>query len=878
MTASDDIDEVTAEFTVTVAGLTLTPTSLMLDEGTTTTYTAILTTQPTGPVTVTIDSRENTDLTILPPVLTFTRTTWDEAQTVTVTADEDDDATSEVATLPHIASGGSYAGVTANFVVSVTDNDSRGVMLSPPDVSLTEGATATYTATLTTEPTALVTVTIGPDGDVTPTPGILTFTRENWDIEQSVMLTADEDLDAVQDVPELTHTANGGDYVDIKAVLRVTVEDNDEAGVTLSPDALEVDEGADTDTYSVVLDTQPTGAVTVGVTVDGNSDVTVMPDVLTFTPANWNSPQRVTVRVADNDAVGVNPVARLTHAVSGGDYTDIEVAELEVTVIDTDSAGLSMPVTLTVAEGGTAGYSVVLNTVPTALVTVTIGGDEDVTPTPGILTFTEGNWAVAQTVTLTDAGDDDARDDVAMLMHTTASEDGDYAAVDIHRVLTVTVMDDDTEGLALTPTSLMLDEGTTTSYTAILTSKPSGAVTVTVTVTIGDGGDGDVTPTPGILTFTTESWNIAQTVTVTADEDDDATNGVATLTHGITSTIDNGYIGLQDVELSVTVMDDDTPGLALTPTSLMLDEGTTTTYTATLITKPTSLVTVTIVKDGNVTRTPGILTFTTENWNIAQTVTLTAGEDVDAMPGEAMLTHTANGGDYVDIVAVLEVTVMDDDIRGVTLSPAENTLAVDEGADTDAYTVVLDTLPTGEVTVEVTIVGNSDVTIMPTALTFTPGNWNSPQRVTVSVADNDVAGVNAVATLTHAASGGDYDGVSAVLVVTVNDTDSAGLSMPATLTVTEGGTATYSVVLNTLPTDTVTVRVAISEDSDVTATPTALTFTPTNWAIPQTVTVTAAEDADARPDVAMLTHTTDTSDTDYASSRRHERTDCHGKG
>ena len=755
VTASDDIDEGTAEFTVTVAGLTLTPTSLMLDEGTTTTYTAILTTQPTGPVTVTIDSSENTDLTILPPVLTFTRTTWDEAQTVTVTADEDDDATSEDATLPHIASGGSYDGVTANFVVSVTDNDSRGVMLSPPDVSLTEGATATYTARLTTEPTALVTVTIGPDGDVTPTPGILTFTRENWDIEQSVMLTAAEDLDAVQDVPELTHTANGGDYVDIKAVLRVTVEDNDEAGVTLSPDALEVDEGADTDTYSVVLDTQPTGAVTVEVTVDGNSDVTVMPDVLTFIPANWNSPQRVTVRVADNDVVGENDMATLTHSASGGDYAGVS-AVLEVTVIDTDSAGLSMPVTLTVAEGGTAGYSVVLNTVPTALVTVTIGGDEDVTPTPGILTFTEGNWAVAQTVTLTDAGDDDARDDVAILMHTTASEDSDYAAVDIHRVLTVTVMDDDTEGLALTPTSLMLDEGTTTSYTAILTSKPSGQVTVTigaVTVTIddgGDGGDGDVTPTPGILTFTTESWNIAQTVTVTADEDDDATNGVAKLIHGITSKIDNGYIGLQDVKLSVTVMDDDSPGLALTPTSLMLDEGTTTTYTATLITKPTSLVTVTIVKDGNVTHTPGILTFTTENWNIAQTVTLTAGEDVDAMPGEARLTHTANGGDYTGIdVVVLVVTVMDDDIRGVTLSPAENTLAVDEGADTDTYTVVLDTLPTGEVTVEVTIVGNSDVTIMPSALTFTPGNWNSPQRVTVSVADNDVAGVNAVATLTH---------------------------------------------------------------------------------------------------------------------------------
>ena len=66
----------------------------------------------------------------------------------------------------------------------------------------------------------------------------------------------------------------------------VTVEDDDEQGVTVSPTALTVPEGASR-TYTVVLTSQPSGAVTMTPSATGSADVTVS-GALTFTAADWD--------------------------------------------------------------------------------------------------------------------------------------------------------------------------------------------------------------------------------------------------------------------------------------------------------------------------------------------------------------------------------------------------------------------------------------------------------------------------------------------------------------------------------------------------------------------------------------------------------------
>ena len=70
--------------------------------------------------------------------------------------------------------------------------------------------------------------------------------------------------------------------------------------------------------------------------------------------------------------------------------------------------------------------------------------------------------------------------------------------------------------------------------------------------------------------------------------------------------------------------------------------------------------------------------------------------------------------------------------RVILLEPGS--LTVGEGAG-GAYTVALGQAPTADVTVTIAS-DNTDVTVDQNTLTFTAGNWNVPQTVTVSAGDD----------------------------------------------------------------------------------------------------------------------------------------------
>ena len=103
---------------------------------------------------------------------------------------------------------------------------------------------------------------------------------------------------------------------------------------------------------------------------------------------------------------------------------------------------------LTVTEEDPTGarYTVVLNSEPTATVTVTVAGhagtDVSLTPSSATLTFTPMNWGTAQTVTVTAGDDADTANDTVTLTHSAASTDSDYQGITIAGV-TVTVTDND---------------------------------------------------------------------------------------------------------------------------------------------------------------------------------------------------------------------------------------------------------------------------------------------------------------------------------------------------------------------------------------------------------------------------------------------------
>ena len=209
------------------------------------------------------------------------------------------------------------------------------------------------------------------------------------------------------------------------------------------------------------------------------------------------------------------------------------------------------------------------------------------------------------------------------------------------------------------PTSLRVAEGSTGMYSVALRSQPTGDVTVAIS-----SDNTEVTVSPASLTFTTTTWDTAQTVTVSAAQDTDEADESATLTLDPSG---GGYDDADDVvstALTVTVADDDGPGVTVTPPSLTIAEGNTGTYTVELNTQPTAQVTVDIsTSNTDVTTSPTMLTFTTSNWNSAQTVTVTAGQDADTADDTAVLTLNPSGADYASVSdATVTVTVTDDDL------------------------------------------------------------------------------------------------------------------------------------------------------------------------------------------------------------------------
>ena len=399
-----------------------------------------------------------------------------------------------------------------------------------------EGENATYTVVLESEPTHDVRVTVNDPIDntkVTADPAWLTFSSSNWDAPQTVTVSAAQDEDGANESATVTHTVGGGDYATETAQdVSVTVDDDETTSVTIDPKGITVQPG-ESNQYSVVLGTEPTVPVTVTVTGHSGTDLLVNPDELTFDENDWDVPK--TVRVSARGSASTD-IITLSHTPAGGEYDEVTADDVSVAIVKgsgalTHQVGITAsPQSLTVPEGQSRTYSVVLGTIPTADVTVTVNlpTGNDLGFNKPDLTFTTDNWNVPQNVRVTAAEDDDGIADTPVtILHTVSG--GGYTSSENFDIV-VTIDENDTPAVTLSTVSLVMAEGEMDTYTVKLATEPSGDVTVT----INDPTDNtDVTAEPPSLTFTTLNWSTAQTVTVTAQADHDTDTDTATITHTV---------------------------------------------------------------------------------------------------------------------------------------------------------------------------------------------------------------------------------------------------------------------------------------------------------------------------------------------------------
>ncbi len=413
---------------------------------------------------------------------------------------------------------------------------------------------------------------------------------------------------------------------------------------------------------------------------------------------------------------------------------------------------------------------------------------------------------------------------------------------------------------SVAPTSLSLSEAGSTvdSFVVSLNEAPSVNVTVQLNfdgnVQVDTGGGFGASPQTVTLTPANALAGVTVNVRAVDDAIDEASPHTSTIMTSATSSTNPGFNGLTVADVTVSITDNDTPGVTVTQTggtTEVAEGGATDSFTVVLTSQPTANVSIALT-GSQVTPTPTPLTFTSGNWNVAQTVTVTAIDDAidEASPHTGSVSFAVTSGDSnYDTFAVpaVSVQVSDNDTAGVTVTESGGNTAVTEGGATDSYTVVLQSEPTGNVTVVLST--TAQLSLAPPGLTFTPANWNVAQTVTVTATDDGVVEGPHNATINQSVTSSDpnYSQSLPAISVAISDNDSAVVNF-APVSQSEGTSPmAFTVTLSNPVASGVTLTLnsanGTATAADYTPISGATVSFPASSAASQTVNVVIANDA-----------------------------------
>jgi hypothetical protein len=366
------------------------------ERGGTASFTVALGEAPDADVSIPVSTSDPAEATASPGTLTFTAENWGE-KTVTVSGVDDDlDDGDEQFTvvLEPAESAGFFAGTDPPDVAGVNEDDDApappstsppateppptqppaepppatppppepppgaraGIAVAPTSgLRTTEaGGQAAFTVVLTAQPTADVTIGLASNR---PSEGVadassLTFTPSSWSTPQTVTVTGVDDAIAGVDQPFVIATgpavSDDPRYAGLDAPdVRLTNEDDDEAGITVAPGgALVTSERGDSSALAIRLTSQPTADVHIPVASSRPDEGRVTVDTLTFTSLDWLVPKSVTlVGVNDDARDGDQPYSLVIGPAASDDpeYAGLDAPDVPATNVDDEARDSSGP-------------------------------------------------------------------------------------------------------------------------------------------------------------------------------------------------------------------------------------------------------------------------------------------------------------------------------------------------------------------------------------------------------------------------------------------------------------------------------------------------------------------------------------------------------
>ncbi len=474
------------------------------------------------------------------------------------------------------------------------------------------------------------------------------------------------------------------------------------------------------------------------------------------------------------------------------------------------------------------------------------------------LTFTTSNWNVPQAVTLKAINDDliDGAESVVMTLsvNDAATMTNEFDALPNIVIPVFNVNDDVPRILTAGVTGVVLTEGGAAETISVSLSH---APLSNLTIAVNNSNPQQWTSNVSNMVFTPSNWNVPQILTLLASNDavvDGTVNGNVRLS--VFNSADVAFRGLPEQPISVQINDNDVPSMQVTMTdgeTVVSEDGLTDTLNVRLAVQPANDVYVTIVSLVNPTVqiSSSELHFTPSNWNVSQTITVSAINESLTTSTILELRADSRSGPYQAAAAVqTNIRVLDDESAHPVFSNVNDPIIAIEGGQAASMSVRLSVAPMGPMQLKVLAVKPDELNVQNGVLQFDATNWNQPQTVTIIAVDEEIAdgtrdeyvrfvwGPNLSAPYLRQPdfSVGIQTIDNEVAVIEVVETDGS------TVVTESGATDSFGVRLSSRPNGPVELTVTSRDLTAVTVSPSTLRFTPENWNRPQTVTVVASDD------------------------------------
>ncbi|MXW13642.1 MAG: T9SS type A sorting domain-containing protein [Rhodothermaceae bacterium] len=650
-----------------------------------------LTNNVTIPLNLTSGTAESDDYDSTSPV-NVTITGGQTKADHTINTYEDDDIENESFTvqidtdnLPSAV----VAGSPLSAAVTITDDDVPEVSLSVDNNSVEEGEVVTVTVKLSIPLTSNVTIPLNLTSETAEfgdfdsrSPVNVTITGGQTEANHTINTyedsdTKDESFSVAIDEDNLPAEVLAGSPRSVS----ITITDPDVPEVSLSVDKNSVEEGESV-------------TVTVELSDDLFSNVTIPLELTSGTAesSDYDSTSPVNIEI-------ISGQTEAEHTINTYEDDDIEdesftvaidedslpfgtllgsPASADITIIDASMPGISLSVDQdSVMEGQSVTVTIELSealaidvTIPLILTQGTAETDDYDSTTPVNVVITSGQTTGEHTINTYE--DDDIEDETFTVV---IDEDNLPAGITLgsSSSVEVTITDNDMREVSLSIDQNSIAEGQPVTITIELSESLAINTTIPLILTSGSAESDDYdSASPVNIDITSGQTEADYTINTYEDADtEDETFTVAIDEDNLPAGVTLG--GPTSAEVKIT--DNDTPGI-LAPVSVDVDEGKSEAVQVSLMTQPSSDVTVTITGYQNTDLEPDqeALTFTQDDYNTPQTVTLITTEDSDLLNDEVTLTLAASGGGYDEVSHTLAVTIRDN--MGVGIEDEEPSISI----------------------------------------------------------------------------------------------------------------------------------------------------------------------------------------------------------